>query len=537
MQLPFIAPAPPPGAGPIPPTTRAPTAATPGVCTKEESEKMLTVANGTQVVVLPDGALEMDEFRKSDTAFTSMELDTVVTADDRDMGTCAAYVERLEIYIENVYQRYRVQISFLINSVLLIGYLVYFSYCMYHRFGDEGSIIMLSGTVIFLAIKGRPLLCSKGCQDKVTRPCAQFVRTKWGIRVMTYTRYASDDFDDTYPTNVVVSHTGECLWVPPGMFKSTCAIDITWFPFDDQRCDLKFGSWTYTGQLLNLTQDEKNSGDTSSFIRNGEWILIGVPVKRNTIQYDCCPDIYIDLTFTIHIRRRTLYYGFNIIIPCVLISSLTLLLFILPPDAGEKISLGVTILLSLMVFLLLVAETMPPTSDAVPLIGIYFACIMVMCSLSIVFTVLVLNFHYRSPDTHVMPRWVKCFICGWLAWLLRMKRPGGSTSIRSLTQRAQVKDMKLGELEEKSKSLMANVLDMDDDPRMVNGNTTGFLCKDEKNQIIHTNIWLQMNWTASNLKWNKEDFGNVSSIRVPKSMVWVPDILMYNRWAACLVNR
>ncbi|KAK0047763.1 neuronal acetylcholine receptor subunit alpha-7-like isoform X1 [Biomphalaria pfeifferi] len=300
----------------------------------------------------------------------------------------------------------------------------------------------------------------------------------WVPDILMYNS-ASESFDNTYPTNVVISHTGECLWVPPGMFKSTCAIDITWFPFDDQRCDLKFGSWTYTGQLLNLTQD-KNGGDTSTFIRNGEWILIGVPVQRNVKRYDCCPEFYIDLTFTIHIRRRTLYYGFNIIIPCVLISTLTLLLFILPPDAGEKISLGVTILLSLMVFLLLVAETMPPTSDAVPLIGIYFACIMVMCSLSIVFTVAVLNFHYRSPDTHIMSRWVKYFICGWLAWLLRMKRPGGSTTKKALIQRAQVKDMKLGELEDKSKSLMANVLDMEDDPRMVNGNTTGFLLKMEE---------------------------------------------------------
>ena len=24
-------------------------------------------------------------------------------------------------------------------------------------------------------------------------------------------------------------------------------VDITWFPFDDQDCDLKFGSWTYSG--------------------------------------------------------------------------------------------------------------------------------------------------------------------------------------------------------------------------------------------------------------------------------------------------
>jgi len=66
----------------------------------------------------------------------------------------------------------------------------------------------------------------------------------------------------------------------------------------------------------------------------------GLPSKRNIREYDCCPEQYIDIIFTIHIRRRTLYYGFNLILPCALISSMTMLTFTLPPDAGEKISLG-----------------------------------------------------------------------------------------------------------------------------------------------------------------------------------------------------
>lgn len=58
---------------------------------------------------------------------------------------------------------------------------------------------------------------------------------------------ADEGFDGTYATNVVVRNNGSCLYVPPGIFKSTCKIDITWFPFDDQRCEMKFGSWTYDG--------------------------------------------------------------------------------------------------------------------------------------------------------------------------------------------------------------------------------------------------------------------------------------------------
>lgn len=65
-----------------------------------------------------------------------------------------------------------------------------------------------------------------------------------------------------------------------------------------------------------------------------------MPGKKNQIMYACCPEPYVDITFTIRIRRRTLYYFFNLIVPCVLISSMALLGFTLPPDCGEKLTLG-----------------------------------------------------------------------------------------------------------------------------------------------------------------------------------------------------
>lgn len=69
-------------------------------------------------------------------------------------------------------------------------------------------------------------------------------------------------------------------------------------------------------------------------------LVTGVPGKRNEIYYNCCPEPYIDITFVVIIRRRTLYYFFNLIVPCVLIASMAVLGFTLPPDSGEKLSLG-----------------------------------------------------------------------------------------------------------------------------------------------------------------------------------------------------
>ncbi|NXA41008.1 ACHA7 protein, partial [Eudromia elegans] len=227
----------------------------------------------------------------------------------------------------------------------------------------------------------------------------------WVPDILLYNS-ADERFDATFHTNVLVNYSGSCQYIPPGILKSTCYIDVRWFPFDVQKCDLKFGSWTHSGSLLDLQMLE---ADISNYISNGEWDLVAVPGKRNELYYECCKEPYPDVTYTVTMRRRTLYYGLNLLIPCVLISALALLVFLLPADSGEKISLGITVLLSLTVFMLLVAEIMPATSDSVPLIAQYFASIMVIVGLSVVVTVLVLQFHHHDPQAGKMPRWVSSF--------------------------------------------------------------------------------------------------------------------------------
>ncbi|XP_064200402.1 neuronal acetylcholine receptor subunit alpha-7-like [Anguilla rostrata] len=242
----------------------------------------------------------------------------------------------------------------------------------------------------------------------------------WVPDILLYNS-ADERFDATFHTNVLVNASGYCQYIPPGILKSTCYIDVRWFPFDVQKCNLKFGSWTYNGWLLDL---QMLSVDISTYIPNGEWDLVGVPSKRNELYYECCKEPYPDVTFTVTMRRRTLYYGLNLLIPCVLISGLALLVFLLPADSGEKISLGITVLLSLTVFMLLVAEIMPATSDSVPLIAQYFASTMMIVGLSVVVTVLVLQFHHHDPHGGKMPKWVRVVLLNWCAWFLRMKQPG-----------------------------------------------------------------------------------------------------------------
>jgi nicotinic acetylcholine receptor, invertebrate len=73
--------------------------------------------------------------------------------------------------------------------------------------------------------------------------------------------------------------------------------------------------------------------------------------------------------FTLHIRRRTLYYIFNLVFPCVLISFMSVLGFTLPPDSGEKIGLEIITLLSIIMFSQFFMGIIPESSLSVPKIG------------------------------------------------------------------------------------------------------------------------------------------------------------------------
>ena len=61
--------------------------------------------------------------------------------------------------------------------------------------------------------------------------------------------------------------------------------------------------------------------------------------SRNEKFYTCCDEPYLDITFNITMRRKTLFYTVNLIIPCMGISFLTVLTFYLPSDSGEKVIL------------------------------------------------------------------------------------------------------------------------------------------------------------------------------------------------------
>ena len=97
--------------------------------------------------------------------------------------------------------------------------------------------------------------------------------------------------------------------------------------------------------------------------------MVSVKVRHQTTWYSCCPDDFSEVVYRLIFKRRAEFYVIHLILPVMFLSMLSLLVFYLPPDCGEKLTLSITNLLALVVFQQIISENMPPSGDDSPIIG------------------------------------------------------------------------------------------------------------------------------------------------------------------------
>ncbi|XP_025101181.1 neuronal acetylcholine receptor subunit alpha-10-like [Pomacea canaliculata] len=243
----------------------------------------------------------------------------------------------------------------------------------------------------------------------------------WIPDILLY-NFADDRLKEQRNALVVTYSTGDLLWMPQAILRSSCSFDTKFFPFDEQECILKFSSWSYNGFKLDIHfLPNKTAFDLDDYIESNEWEITQNTAKRHVKRYTCCPEPYPDLRFKLRIRRRVAFYTFILVMPCALLSLLTLVIFWVPPESPAKLILGMNIFLAFFVLLLLLAESTPKAAASVPLIGVYFCLNMVMITMSTVLTTVVANMFYRGVRINRAPKWLRVLMIDIIARILCLR--------------------------------------------------------------------------------------------------------------------
>ncbi|XP_026064735.1 5-hydroxytryptamine receptor 3A-like [Carassius auratus] len=172
---------------------------------------------------------------------------------------------------------------------------------------------------------------------------------------------------------------------------TACKMDLYRFPFDTQICNITLHSAVYTKEELTINPFSNNKSLSQEskelFQAQGEWELLSIDISDYTSNFLWnSQDL---LIYQITIKRRPLLYVMNIILPVFVFLVLDVMSFFIDASGTEKLSFKVTLLLSVSVLLLILNDTLPSTSDKLPLIGIYCSAIFSLIGISILETILV----------------------------------------------------------------------------------------------------------------------------------------------------
>jgi len=147
--------------------------------------------------------------------------------------------------------------------------------------------------------------------------------------------------------------------------------------------------------------------DLSEFYQSAEFDIVSASAEKRSIFYAGSQQPFPMWRFSIVIRRKFLFYTVNLIIPLISHAFITILVFYIPANSHQKMSLSINVLLSLTVFFLMLAEIIPQNSLVVPLLTQYLLFTMALVASSVILTAITYNIHFRSSSTHVMPDWTR----------------------------------------------------------------------------------------------------------------------------------
>ncbi|XP_060562210.1 5-hydroxytryptamine receptor 3A-like [Ruditapes philippinarum] len=168
----------------------------------------------------------------------------------------------------------------------------------------------------------------------------------------------SQSVDRSYDV-VLYNSVGKAYYDEMMTTRTTCDLDMTYFPFDVQSCSVML---TLVGFIqfwfrLDVSMHESFSEEDAN---HGSWRLLNTSVTTKN------GGLKINLVF----ERKPLFLLINILLPIIVLATLTPLVFVLPKKSGERVGYAITMLLAISVYMTIVSDNLPKNSQPMPLISI-----------------------------------------------------------------------------------------------------------------------------------------------------------------------
>ncbi|XP_053373980.1 acetylcholine receptor subunit alpha-type acr-16-like [Mercenaria mercenaria] len=211
----------------------------------------------------------------------------------------------------------------------------------------------------------------------------------------------SDDLDSLGQkwNRIRYMDNGVAFWLAVGLIESTCSVNIRNYPFDTHKCITSFISMDYLDYEVQLIAASEEF-NLEVYQKNSLWSLEKTEVRVTTTSAGSQIDLIV------YLNRKSSFVIINVVMPILFLSLLNVLVFLLIPESGERVSYSITVLLAIAVFMTIVSDMLPRSSEPVPIISFKIMTDMIISSFIVFVTILNLNWYHRD-DNIPIPPWLK----------------------------------------------------------------------------------------------------------------------------------
>ncbi|CAC5381616.1 unnamed protein product [Mytilus coruscus] len=199
---------------------------------------------------------------------------------------------------------------------------------------------------------------------------------------------------------VIVRSNGYMAWFPAKELQTSCAVDVSKYPFDTQACTIRMETWYHDNKsfILNTIGSGIEKSEVH-FVENGEWDILNL--SANPFQYQDYWDnssAYSCVHYTLILKRRSSYHLVTTAFPFLILMALNLLVVVLPTECGEKLGFCMSQFLTMIVFLTLMAQNMPSSSFTISYLTYLISLQILVSGITILIIAISIYLKSRNMD-------------------------------------------------------------------------------------------------------------------------------------------